>query len=113
MATTTSDAWSAVAVPVWSFGAGSTAPGPKVTHTYDLGSYLGNISVTDAAGNFARSELIATAVSAEAFVLRAAFHPTWQRSRASGALPVPVTVPVPGSYEPGIAKPQRPASTIL
>src|SRR3954464_11108368 len=113
MATTTSDAWSAVAAPVWSFGGGSPRAGLKVTHTYDLGSYLGNVSVTDAAGNSARSELIATAVSAEAFVLRAAFHPTWKRSRVSGTLTVSGTVPVAGSYAIVIAKHLRPASTIL
>ena len=37
MSTTTSDAWSAVAAPVWTFGDGFTATGLKVTHIYDFG----------------------------------------------------------------------------
>ena len=113
MSTTTSDAWSAVAAPVWTFGDGFTATGLKVTHSYDFGSYLGNVSVTDAAGNSARSELIATAVSAEAFVLRAAFHPTWKRSRVSGTLTISGTVPVAGTYAITIAKHGRPESKVL
>ena len=114
MSTTTSDAWSAVAAPLWTFGDGFTATGLKVTHAYDFGSYLGNVSVTDAAGNSARSELIATAVNAEAFVLRAAFHPTWKRSRVSGTLTVSGTVPVAGTYAIVIAKHLRPApSSVL
>ena len=113
MSTTTSDAWSAVAAPVWTFGDGFTATGLKVTHSYDFGSYLGNVSVTDAAGNSARSELIATAVTAEAFVLRAAFHPTWKRSRVSGTLTVSGTVPVAGTYAIVIAKHLRPASSTV
>jgi len=113
MATTTSDAWSAVTAPVWSFGDGFTATGLKVTHTYDFGHYLGNVSVTDAAGNSARAELIATAVTAEAFVLRAGFHATWTRSRAGGTLTLSGTVPVAGTYAVTLAKNGRPASRVL
>lgn len=113
MATTTSDAWSTVAAPVWTFGDGLTATGLTVTHIYDFGHYIANVSVADAAGNSARSEFFATAVSAEAFVERAAFHATWKRSRVSGTLTVSGTVPVAGTYAIVIAKHGRPASSVL
>jgi hypothetical protein len=109
MATTVSDAWSTVAAPVWTFGDGSTATGLKVTHTYDFGDYLGNVSATDAAGNSVRSEFIATAVNAEATIQRVAFHATWKRSRVSGTLTLSGTVPVAGMYGIVVARQGTPA----
>ena len=63
---TAADAWSAVASYSWSFGDGTTATGPSVTHAYaDPGTYAVTLTVADAVGNTTtRSSPTAVALTA-------------------------------------------------
>ena len=66
---TPADAWSPVLSTVWSFGDGTTASGPNVTHTFAAaGSYAVSVTTTDAAGN-TRSQTGTTAVAAAPVVV--------------------------------------------
>ncbi len=66
---TPADAWSPVLSTVWSFGDGTTASGPNVTHTFAAaGSYAVSVTTTDAAGN-TRTQTGTTAVAAAPVVV--------------------------------------------
>lgn len=98
LATTASDAWSAVAAPVWTFGDGGTATGLSVAHTYAAGTSTAHVSATDALGN--ASSLDVTVVARDAVVTldSARFTARWKRSRVGGTLTVAGAAPVAGSY---------------
>ena len=68
-AATATDHWSAIASYQWSFGDGSTATGPSLTHTYAAaGSYPVTVTATDAVGN-ATTRTATTTVTAPAPLL--------------------------------------------
>ena len=94
-----SDSWSAVGAPAWTFGDGGTASGASVAHTYaTAGSYAVHVTVTDGSGNGAAQDVTITVSSPQATLTAAAFAAKWKVSRVTGTLTVTGTAPRAGTY---------------
>jgi PKD repeat protein len=95
----TSDQWSGVAAPVWTFGDGTTGSGLSVSHTYPKsGSYAVHVTVTDGSGNTSGTDVAVIVKDAQATLKSAKFAGKWKVSRVTGTLTVSGTAPRAGTY---------------